>query len=220
MSNKSSIPFCYTSKMDLLIIICVAIIAIGVSVIIHEVTHGYVAKYLGDTTAEEEGRLTLNPLVHIHPVFTLALPVLLAIFGLPIFGAAKPVPVQGHRLKGDEFGMAAVAVAGPLVNLMLAVIGAVVYAATNITDGIWALWWQYFIQINIGFFIFNMLPIPPLDGSRVLYAFAPEPLQRVMNQLEQFGFVIILMLVLLGMPFFGPILQTTYSEIYTTLISL
>ena len=82
------------------------------------------------------------------------------------------------------------------------------------------MWWKYFIQIPIGFFLFNMLPIPPLDGSRVLYAFAPEPLQRLMNQLEQLGFIIILMLVLLGMPFFGPILQTVYEAIYTTLISI
>ncbi len=206
--------------MDLLIIISVSIIAICVSVILHEVMHGYVAKYLGDTTAEDEGRLTLNPAVHIHPFFTLALPLLLAILQQPIFGAAKPVPVQPSRLRGEEFGMALVAISGPLTNLALAIIGGVIYSIVGITDGIWEVWWKYFIQINIGFFLFNMLPIPPLDGSRVLYAFAPEPLQKLMNQLEQLGFVIILMLVLLGMPFFGPMLQTLYEAIYTTLISI
>ncbi len=206
--------------MDLVVIISVSIVAICVSVILHEVMHGYVAKYLGDTTAEDEGRLTLNPAVHIHPFFTLALPLLLAILQQPIFGAAKPVPVQATRLRGQEFGMALVAIAGPLTNLGLAVIGGLIYSLVGITDGIWEIWWKYFIQINIGFFLFNMLPIPPLDGSRVLYAFAPEPLQRLMDQLEQLGFIIILMLVLLGMPFFGPMLQTIYEAIYTTLISL
>jgi Zn-dependent protease len=206
--------------MDLIVIIGVSIIAIAVSVILHEVVHGYVAKYLGDTTAEEEGRLTLNPAVHIHPFFTLALPLLLAVLQQPIFGAAKPVPVQANRLRGEEFGMALVAIAGPLTNLGLAAIGGVVYSFSDISGGIWELWWKYFVQINIGFFLFNMLPIPPLDGSRVLYAFAPEPLQRFMLQLEQVGFILILLLVLLGMPFFGPALQTLYEAIYTTLISI
>lgn len=206
--------------MDLLTIVVVSIFAIAVSVILHEVTHGYVAKYLGDTTAQDEGRLTLNPLVHIHPFFTLALPLLLAVLGQPIFGAAKPVPVHGARLKGEEFGMALVAAAGPLVNLLLAVIGGVVFSISNIDGGLWELWWTYFIQINIGFFIFNILPIPPLDGSRVLYAFAPEPIQRVMDQLEQVGFVLILGLVLVGMPVLGPIMQSLYEIIYTTVISL
>ena len=206
--------------IHMLTIIIVAILAIAISVILHEVTHGYVAKYLGDSTAEDEGRLTLNPAVHIHPFFTLALPLLLAILQQPIFGAAKPVPVQAHRLKGEEFGMALVAVSGPLVNLCLAVIGGVIFSFSNISGGLWELWWSYFIQINIGFFLFNMLPIPPLDGSRVLYAFAPEPLQRVMNQLEQVGFLIILALILVGMPFFGPFLQTMYEGLYTTLITL
>lgn len=206
--------------MDFIIVISIAITAISVSVILHELAHGYVAKYLGDTTAEEEGRLTLNPLAHIHPFFTLALPLLLAILQQPIFGAAKPVPVQGHRLRGEEFGMALVAVTGPMVNLVLAVIGGMVFSFIQFDNAIWELWWQYFIQINIGFFLFNMLPIPPLDGSRVLYAFAPEPLQRVLMQMEQMGFIIILMLVLLGMPFFGPFLQNAYEAIYTTLMTL
>jgi Zn-dependent protease len=206
--------------MEILIILIVSITAISVSVILHEVTHGYVAKYLGDTTAEEEGRLTLNPIVHIHPFFTLALPLFLAIIGQPIFGAAKPVPVQGHRLRGEEFGMALVAVAGPLTNLFLAFVGGLIFSIFKIDGGIWEIWWKYFVQINIGFFLFNMLPIPPLDGSRVLYAFAPEPLQRLMQQIEQVGFIVILLLVLMGMPFFGPALQTLYSAIYTTFISI
>jgi Zn-dependent protease len=206
--------------MEIVIILIIAISAIAVSVILHEVAHGYVAKYLGDTTAEEEGRLTLNPLVHIHPIYTLALPMFLALIGQPIFGAAKPVPVQGHRLKGEEFGMALVGVAGPLVNLILAIIGGIIFSFSGISGDIWELWWKYFIQVNIGFFLFNLLPIPPLDGSRVLYAFAPEPLQNIMNQLEGIGIVLIFALIFFGGTFFATLLGGPYDAIYTTLTTL
>ena len=202
-----------------IVTIAFVILAVGVSVILHEIMHGYVAKSLGDNTAEQEGRLSLNPKVHIDPLFTLALPVLLAILNQPIFGAAKPVPVQGHRLKWDEFGMALVAVAGPLTNLFLAFIGGIALAISG-TGGAIGYWWQLFISVNIGFFIFNMIPIPPLDGSRVLYAFAPEFLQRIMAQIEQFGLIIILAVVLLGFPIIGPVIQGIYESLFTTIVGL
>ena len=201
--------------MDIFTKITISIIAIGVAVILHEVAHGYVAKYLGDDTAEKEGRLTLNPLVHIDPLFTLALPLLLIIMGLPAFGAAKPVPVHGHKLKGGEFGMALVAAIGPLTNLALAVVGAVILATISVDVLLWEYWWVYFISINIGFFLFNLIPFPPLDGSRVLYAFAPEPLQRVMDRLEPYGIILVFMFVLLiGTAFLSPL----YSNIISFLI--
>lgn len=202
-----------------IVTIAFVILAVGVSVILHEIMHGYVAKSLGDNTAEQEGRLSFNPKVHIDPLFTLALPVLLAILNQPIFGAAKPVPVQGHRLKWDEFGMALVAVAGPLTNLFLAFIGGIALAISG-TGGAIGYWWQLFISVNIGFFIFNMIPIPPLDGSRVLYAFAPEFLQRIMAQIEQFGLIIILAVVLLGFPVIGPVIQGIYESLFTTIVGL
>lgn len=202
-----------------MVTIILVIIAVGVSVILHEVVHGYVAKYLGDTTAEEQGRLTLDPRVHIDPIYTLALPVMLAILNMPIFGAAKPVPVQGHRLKGDEFGMALVAVMGPLTNLALAIFGGVMLGLFNFS-GVIEYWWQLFISVNIGFFIFNMIPIPPLDGSRVLYAFAPEPMQNIMSQMERYGLLLILMLVILGFPLIGPFIQSSYEYLFTTLTSI
>ena len=208
------------ASTSIVVIILVSLCAIVISAVLHELMHGYVAKYLGDTTAQEQGRLTLNPIAHIDPIFTVALPVLLAVSGMPIFGAAKPVPVQGHRLRGEEFGMALVAVMGPLTNLFLATLGALIYAFIPASGALWDIWWQYFIMINIGFFIFNMIPIPPLDGSRVLYAFAPEPMQRVMAQLERFGIFIVFALVLLGMPFLGPIIQTVYSSIGDFLLSI
>lgn len=202
-----------------MVTIILVIIAVGVSVILHEVVHGYVAKYLGDTTAEEQGRLTLDPRVHIDPIYTLALPVMLAILNMPIFGAAKPVPVQGHRLKGDEFGMALVAMMGPLTNLALAIFGGVMLGLFNFS-GVIEYWWQLFISVNIGFFIFNMIPIPPLDGSRVLYAFAPEPMQNIMSQMERYGLLLILMLVILGFPLIGPFIQSSYEYLFTTLTSI
>jgi Zn-dependent protease len=203
-----------TNKITIAII---TLLVILISVILHEVMHGYVAKLLGDTTAEEEGRLTLNPIPHIDPMMTIALPVLLAFTGQPIFGAAKPVPVLRHRLKWDEFGMALVAVAGPLTNLLLACIGGLIYRLSGINDIYWTTWWIYFIQINIGFFLFNLLPIPPLDGSRVLYAFSPEAFQRILDQIEPYGFFILIGLVLVGMPLIGPILSSLYQSL-TTLI--
>ena len=206
-----------TNKLYIAVIVFAVIL---ISVILHEIMHGYVAKLLGDTTAEEEGRLTLNPIVHIDPITTLALPLLLAISGQPIFGAAKPVPVLRNRLKWNEFGMAIVAIAGPLTNLVLAVIGGLIVRAGIIDDVYWTTWWLYFVQINIGFFLFNLIPLPPLDGSRVLYAFAPEPLQRLMDRIEVYGIFIILALVLLGMPLLGPILGSLYQSISSAILGL
>ena len=203
---------------DKITIIAITLIAILVSVVLHEVMHGYIAKLLGDDTAKDEGRLTLNPIPHIDPMMTIALPVLLAFTGQPIFGAAKPVPVLRHRLKWDEFGMALVAIAGPLTNLLLAFIGGLLLRWGGVDDIYWTTWWVYFVQINIGFFIFNLLPIPPLDGSRVLYAFAPEPVQSLMDRIEPFGFFILLGLVLFGMPFIGPILNSVYQSLTSLML--
>lgn len=201
-------------------IITITFIIVLISVILHEIVHGYIAKKLGDDTAEAEGRLTLNPIAHIDPFATLALPLILAALGQPIFGAAKPVPVLRHRLKWNEFGMAIVAVAGPLTNLSLAVVGGLVLRTAGVGDAYWITWWLYFVQINVGFFLFNMLPIPPLDGSRVLYAFAPEPLQRFMDQIEIYGIFIVLGLVLVGMPVIGPILSSLYRSLTSLILGI
>lgn len=201
-------------------IIAITFIIVIISVIVHEVMHGYVAKLLGDTTAEEEGRLTLNPIPHIDPIATLALPIILAVLGQPIFGAAKPVPVLRHRLRWNEFGMALVAIAGPLTNLVLAILGGIILRFSELADPYWVTWWLYFVKINVGFFLFNMLPIPPLDGSRVLYAFAPEPLQNFMDKIESYGFILILALVLFGMPLIGPALGTAYEAIIRIILGI
>jgi Zn-dependent protease len=178
--------------------ILAAIVTLVVSLVLHEFMHGYVAYLLGDTTAKYEGRLTLNPLQHIDPFMTVLLPVItLLAFGVPVL-AAKPVPFNPSRLKYDEFGAALVAAAGPLTNLALAFIAAVV--ANNILGTVPSTqtFLGVFIVLNVAIFVFNMIPIPPLDGSRVLYAFAPEPLQDFMSSIEPYGLILIFGLVLLG----------------------
>lgn len=173
--------------------ITVVLVSLLVSMVIHEAMHGYVAHWLGDTTAYEMGRLTLNPLKHIDLLTTVLLPMVLILSGLPPLFAAKPVPFNPEMVKYEEFGVALVGVAGPLTNLALAAIAGLIFrlwgADLSLTaDRIIVI----FTQVNVGFFIFNMIPFPPLDGSRLLYAFAPEPLQNIMRQIESLGFVAII----------------------------
>ena len=164
----------------------VAFIVILISMMLHELAHGFVAYWLGDDTAKDEGRLTLNPLKHLDPVLSIAMPLLLFLTGGPIFGGAKPVPVDSRRLKFGVWGMALVAIAGPLMNFLLAFLGVVVVRLTGaLVDGHQTLFWSevltQFIIINLGFGVFNLIPIPPLDGSRVLYAIAPDQVREVMR---------------------------------------
>ena len=161
------------------------------SMILHELAHGLVAYWLGDTTAKEDGRLTLNPLKHIDPYMSVALPMVLYLIGAPVFGGAKPVPVNSHNLKGREWGMALVALAGPLTNFVLAFVGFLVFRFAGQSEIAWT-----FVSINLGFMIFNLLPIPPLDGSRVLYALAPDGVREVMMRMENYGVFIIYGLIL------------------------
>lgn len=171
------------------------IVSILISLVIHEFMHAYTGHVLGDTTAQEEGRLSLNPLNHIDPFMTVILPIAtLLLFGSPVL-AAKPVPFNPERVKYDEFGSALIAAAGPLSNLVLAFVTAFIAHAAN-AGGFIGDFLGVFIVLNVAIFVFNLIPIPPLDGSRVLYAFAPEPLQQLMNDIEPFGLFIIFALVL------------------------
>lgn len=180
------------------------IFAIG----IHEAMHGYAAFWLGDDTAQQEGRLTLNPLKHIDPVLTVLMPMMLLLLGLPPFLAAKPVPFNPARVKYEEFGAALIALAGPLTNFALAAITAVLLRLFVGIDSLLVLQaLSIFLVVNVAIFVFNMIPFPPLDGSRVLYAVAPAPLQRVMEQIEQMGLVIILISFALLFSVIGPFLQ-------------
>ena len=177
--------------------IAAAIICILVSMVLHEFMHGYTAYLLGDTTAFEEGRLSLNPLHHIDPFMTVILPIIsLLTFGIPVM-AAKPVPFNPYRVKFAEFGAALIAAAGPLTNLVLAVAAALLAKALGLELGP-DTFLSVFIIINIALFVFNLVPIPPLDGSRIVFALAPEAVQRLMSDIEPFGLFIVLALVLVG----------------------
>lgn len=166
--------------------IAIVLVIILFSMILHELAHGVVAFFLGDTTAKEQGRLSINPLKHIDPVISVALPLLMFVMGGPVFGGAKPVPVNSRKLKWGPFGMALVAIAGPLTNFLLALVAFIIcyhvgILAHNDFAGQIA---ANFISINLGFFVFNILPIPPLDGSRLLYAIAPDGVRNVMEKIE------------------------------------
>jgi Zn-dependent protease len=186
------------------------VILLGVllfSMSIHEMMHAFAADYLGDDTARLQGRLTLNPIPHIDPFFTVALPLLLLISGSQIlFGAAKPVQVNFSRLRHGEFGGAIVGAVGPLTNLIIACVAAILFKSINPTIG--TVFYQVFqltIMLNVGLFVFNSIPWPPLDGSRVLYAFAPRPLQEVMENIERSGLVSLAIFIFLFYQFGGPV---------------
>ena len=183
--------------MSWMVSLLIVLGVILVSMILHELAHGVVAYWLGDDTAKREGRLTLNPLKHLDPVLSVVMPLLLLAMGMPIFGGAKPVPINTRNLKHGVWGMALVAVAGPLTNILLAFVAFVIgYATGALMDlGVAGVIFWRFITVNLGFGVFNLIPIPPLDGSRVLYALAPDGVRRVMEGMERWGIWVVMILV-------------------------
>lgn len=181
------------------IYISIVLIVILISMTLHEAMHGYAAYWLGDDTAKQGGRLTLNPIAHIDPFLTIILPILLSISGAPVFGGAKPVPFNPTRVKFGELGAAIVGLAGPLTNLVIAFVLFVAYALMGSPDIAQPLgmFLRTGILVNLGFFIFNMLPIPPLDGSRVLYAIAPDWARTGMEWIERYGILLVFAVVML-----------------------
>jgi Zn-dependent protease len=176
------------------------------AITLHEVAHGWVALRCGDATAQSQGRLSLNPLRHIDPVGTVLVPALLAIFGGFIFGWAKPVPVNYHRLRQPKRDMALVALAGPGANLIMALgWGLVMVIGYHLqTSMAWLgepllLMGGAGINVNVMLGVLNLAPIPPLDGSRVLAGMLPDRVGEAMARMEPYGLIILVALMALGL---------------------
>lgn len=196
-----------------LVTIGIVLVSVLISMTVHEAVHAFTSNALGDDTAKEEGRLTFNPIAHIDPIMTVALPVFLAAVGAPIFGAAKPVPFNPERLKWGDFGAATVALAGPLSNLLMA--GLAALALTVVSGAFIETALFMFIVVNVGFFVFNMIPFPPLDGSRFLYAVAPEPVRAAMRSIESLGVMAIFLFILI----FYMFLQQPFVHVVWSIIA-
>ena len=183
------------------------IVPILIAITFHEAAHAFAAWRLGDDTAHRLGRVTFNPLKHVDPFGTILLPALLFLTKAPfLFGWAKPVPVAFQRLGKPRRDMALVAIAGPLTNVVLAVVSAALIRLAWLLPEAMAPWWvqtlYQSILLNLILAIFNMLPIPPLDGGRVVTSILPNVLAKPFARLERYGFLILLAIVFL-LPMLG-----------------
>ncbi len=194
-----------------------SIAIIILSVVAHEVSHGYMALWFGDRTAELAHRLTLNPLRHVDLVGTILVPAILIISGSPFpFGWARPVPYNENNLSNKRWGTLAVASAGILANLLIAFIFGMVFrigVAFGFANDAFLYIVSIIILANIGLAFFNLLPVPPLDGSKILFSLLPQSLRGVRDTLERSGFILvfILVIVLWKYDFISPLMTALYS---------
>lgn len=178
------------------------------SVIAHEVAHGKMAEFLGDPTARLAGRLTLNPLPHIDPIGSVFLPLLLLLSGSPmLFGWAKPVPYNPYNLTNQRYGNALVAGAGIGTNLFIALIFGICIRFFSVS-GVFFATFSAIVYINLVLGIFNLVPIPPLDGSKILFDFLPD--SEIRNFLEQYGFIILIIFIFYGFRYLVPLIQALF----------
>jgi Zn-dependent protease len=201
--------------------IAVGAIPVLFAVTLHEVAHGWMARRLGDSTAEKLGRLSLNPIKHIDPVGTIIVPILMLMFSPFIFGWAKPVPVSFGNLNNPKRDMVWVAVAGPLANIAMGIFWALIYKLTVMSGlmtsfaGGWLLSMAEIGIINNALLAaFNLLPIPPLDGGRVLRGLANESIGYYLDRIEPFGLIILVVLLVSG------VLQVLVGPMLVMVISL
>lgn len=191
------------------------------SVVIHEVSHGYAALALGDRTAQEQGRLTLNPIRHIDPFGSILLPVIAYLAGGIIFGWAKPVPYNPYNLRNQKWGPAVVGAAGPLANISLAIVFGLIFRfLPSVSNGLSGSFLLNFMTIastiallNLALAFFNLVPIPPLDGSKVLFAALPYEWRGLQWTLEQYGFFFVLIFIFFFSRWLIPLILTAFRLI-------
>ena len=204
--------------MDYLFFIAILIF----SIVIHEVSHGTVANALGDPTAKYAGRLTLNPIKHLDPVGSIILPIFLIFTTGKGIGWAKPVPINPNNFRDQKYGSFKVALAGPVSNLIVALIFGlllrVLLSIDIVSLNLYAIF-SFIVFVNILLAVFNLIPIPPLDGSHILFTFLPFSAQRTKIFLNQFGFFILIFLIFLFPPFFK-ILNYLVNGIFTFIVGV
>lgn len=181
------------------------------SAIIHEYAHGLVADMLGDPTARHAGRLTINPMAHIDPWGTILMPIMLSLAtnGAFMFAYAKPVPYNPYNLKNQKWGPSMVALAGPLANLLLAIAFAIVVRLLPGLEMTSVL--AVIVYANVMLTVFNLVPIPPLDGSKILYALLPSSAYKVKEFLDKYGFIILLFFVFFLFELISPIITGLFN---------
>lgn len=200
--------------MNELVLVIFQLVVLLFSAIIHEVSHGYAAYKMGDNTAKNEGRLTLNPLSHLDPFGSVVLPLLLyfASAGSFVIGWAKPVPFNPFNLKNPKRDSGIIAVVGPASNLLIACLAALILRFSPFLGGIVnPIFLQIVVIINLSLMIFNLVPIPPLDGSKILFAFLPVRFYRLQTTLEQYGMWILIAFIFFGFSLIVPIIYFLYN---------